>query len=183
MASRLRLFWWSLTGFLLCFFSLGTILSLRAGSAESTELVVVLGGGGTERFATGLQMIQLGKANELLLIHPLASQIRVAKEAAGADRVGVFTDVLSHSSWDEAIRTRAWMSEHGVTRVAVVSDPPHMLRLAYTWSRVFAGTSLSYSLVATQPAWWSAWRWWANRESRQFVGSELVKLAYYVWHY
>lgn len=146
-------------------------------------MVVVLGGGGPERFATGLQMIQSGKGTDLLLIHPLASQIRAAKEAAGADRMAVFTDVLSHSSWDEAIRTRAWMSEHGVTRVAVVSDPPHLLRLAYIWSRVFAGTSLSYSLVATQPAWWSAWCWWANRESRLFVGNEVLKLAYYVWHY
>lgn len=43
MAARLRLFWWRLAAFLLCFFSLGTILSLRAGAAESTELVVVLG--------------------------------------------------------------------------------------------------------------------------------------------
>ncbi|WP_291992942.1 YdcF family protein [Candidatus Accumulibacter sp. ACC003] len=183
MASRLRLFWWSLAAFLVCFFSLGTILSLRAGSAQPTELVVVLGGGGPERFATGLQLIQSGSANKLLLINRLTSEINTAKDAVGLDEFTLSTDVLSRNSWEEAIRTRAWMSEHGVTRVAVVSDPPHMLRLAYTWSRVFAGTSLSYSLVATQPAWWSAWRWWANRESRRFVGSEVLKLAYYVWHY
>lgn len=183
MASQLRLFWWSLAAFLVCLFSLGAIVSFHGSSAGPTELVVVLGGGGPDRFATGLSLVQRGKAADFLLIHPLPSEVEAAKSLAGPERVAVFTDFLSHNSWDEAVRTRAWMSAHGVTRVVVVSDPPHMLRLAYTWSRVFAGTDLSYSLVATQPPWWSAWRWWANSQSRQYVGREILKLGYYVWHY
>ena len=83
----------------------------------------------------------------------------------------------------EPLLRRAWMEARGVKRVLVVSDPPHMLRLSYAWSRVFAGSGLSFSLVSSRPPWWSAWRWWANEYSRHFVGNEVLKLAYYVWHY
>ncbi len=107
----------------------------------------------------------------------------MARDTLGVDGATVFTDERPISSWDEAVYSRAWMEMKGVKQVLVVSDPPHMLRLWYTWSRVFDGSELHYSLVPTNPAWWSTWRWWANDESRRFVGSEVLKLAYYGWHY
>ncbi len=65
----------------------------------------------------------------------------------------------------------------------VVSDPPHMLRLRYTWGSVLRGTGLAYTLVATSPPWWPGWRWWRTTESASFVGNEVLKLGYYVVRY
>lgn len=173
-----------LLALVLGFFALGPILSFPAGPPVTAELVVVLGGGGgPARFAMGLELAGSGIAPKLLLIHPEPDQLKMAKEAPGLDRVSVFSDDFSVNSWDEAVSTRAWMEARGVKRVLVVSDPPHMLRLSYAWSRVFAGSGLSFSLVSSRPPWWSAWRWWANENSRHFVGNEVLKLAYYIWHY
>ena len=145
--------------------------------------MVVLGGGGPERFATGLELAKSRNTQSLLLIHPALGQVKMARATLGVDGAAVFTEERSISSLDEAVYSRAWMETKGVKQVLVVSDPPHMLRLWYTWSRVFSGSELRFSLVPTHPAWWSTWRWWANDKSRFFVGSEALKLVYYVWHY
>jgi hypothetical protein len=42
---------------------------------------------------------------------------------------------------------------------------------------------LTYSLIATNPPWWSTWRWWANPHSVSFVESEVLKLGYYLVQY
>ena len=65
----------------------------------------------------------------------------------------------------------------------VVSDPPHMLRLRYTWGSVLRGTGMDYTLVATAPPWWPGWRWWRNPGASDFVGNEVLKLGYYVLRY
>jgi hypothetical protein len=86
-------------------------------------------------------------------------------------------------SWGEAKTTRDRMRANGWRSALVVSDPPHLLRLKYAWSSHFAWTGLSYTLIATQPPWWSAWRWWANQSSSNFVGAEVLKLGYYLVRY
>jgi len=165
------------------FMSLGVALSFHADPPVTGGVVAVLGGGGPERLSLGYEMARSSGVPYLLLIHPEPSAVKKIKEQSGVDRLEVFTDDRSLNSWDEAVRTRAWMKVHGVKRVLVVSDPPHMLRLGYAWSRVLSGSGLEFSLVSTRPTWWSAWRWWGNGESRRFVGNEVVKLAYYLWHY
>ena len=64
--------------------------------------------------------------------------------------------------------------------VIIVSDPPHMRRLAWTWARVFKDSGLHYVLVASEPEWWSPGGWWKYEQSGAFVIMEYIKLAYYV---
>ena len=45
--------------------------------------------------------------------------------------------------WGEAITMRARMEAEGWRSVLVVSDPPHMLRLRYTWGSIFRGSNLT----------------------------------------
>ena len=65
----------------------------------------------------------------------------------------------------------------------VVSDPPHMRRLQWVWSRVFKGSGIEVLLVAGTPVWWDAGRWWANEPSAKFVVNEYIKIAYYLVKY
>ena len=60
-------------------------------------------------------------------------------------------------SWGEALAVRDRMQAEGLRTVMVVSDPPHMLRLSYTWGSILRGTGLDYTLVATNPPWWRCW--------------------------
>jgi hypothetical protein len=95
----------------------------------------------------------------------------------------IWDDVVPGNSWGEAKATRSRMLTNGWRTALVVSDPPHLLRVAYAWSSNFWGTSLSYTLIETHPPWWSVWRWWANPYASSFVGDEVLKLGYYVVRY
>ncbi|MBK6558234.1 MAG: hypothetical protein IPG16_13925 [Comamonadaceae bacterium] len=79
------------------------------------------------------------------------------------------------------MRTR--MQAEGLRSVMVVSEPPHLLRLRYTWGSVFRGSDPGYTLIASAPPWWSTWRWWQHPRAAAFVDSEFLKLGYYVARY
>lgn len=75
------------------------------------------------------------------------------------------------------------MQANGWRSARVVSDPPHLLRVNYAWFSNFWDSDFSYTLIASNPPWWSAWRWWANPQSSSFVGDEVLKLGYCVARY
>ena len=134
-----------------------------------------------QTYTRGRELIRAGYSSHLVLIEPNAPDRKDA--LANLPGVVIWDDVLPQSSWGEAKVTRTRMQANGWKSVLVVSDPPHMLRLRYSWFSHFWGSDLSYTLIATNPPWWSAWRWWANPQSSSFVGAEVLKLGYYVLRY
>ena len=94
----------------------------------------------------------------------------------------IFDNTPDHT-WDEAQVVRAHMLANGWHTALAVSDPPHLLRVAYAWSSAFRGTDLTYTLVSSNPPWWPGWRWWGNPLAAGFVDSEVLKLAYYLLRY
>jgi len=88
-------------------------------------------------------------------------------------------DDASKSSWDEAVNTLALMRREGRKRVLIVSDPPHLWCLNWVWSRLAPTAGVDYRLIASEPHWWHPARWRADEQSRSFVASELIKIAYY----
>jgi uncharacterized SAM-binding protein YcdF (DUF218 family) len=162
--------------------SAGALLQLPAQSPVSADAIVVLGGDSGTRYAKGRALIEQGYAERLLLINPNMPALRDI--AAGVGRLDeVHGETISRSSWDEAVNTLAWMVENDMGHVLVVSDPPHMLRLKYSWASVFRGSGREYTLVAADTPWWSAWRWWDNEQAALFAGIEVLKLGYYVVRY
>ena len=168
---------------LLGFFTTGALLSAPAGEARSVDAVVVLGGdGGTGgRYARGRVLVLAGYSNRLILLYPSATEIKDA--LAKVPSVDIVDSMDGRGSWGEALAVRERMQAEGLHTVMVVSDPPHMLRLRYTWGSILRGTGLDYTLVATTPPWWPGWRWWRNPGASDFVGNEVLKLGYYVVRY
>lgn len=168
---------------LLGFFTTGALLSAPAGEARSVDAVVVLGGdGGTGgRYARGRDLVLAGYSNRLILLYPTATEIKDA--LAKVPSVDIVDSMDGRGSWGEALAVRERMQAEGLHTVMVVSDPPHMLRLRYTWGSILRGTGLDYTLVATTPPWWPGWRWWRNPGASDFVGNEVLKLGYYVVRY
>jgi len=166
----------------------GWLLALPAGSAAVADAVVVLGGGGdNERFLRGRTLVSEGLSSRLVLIHPSLPEVAEAKSllaVVGLRPANLFVDDRpAENTWQEAVSARRLMTEQGWTRVLVVSDPPHLLRVNYAWSSVFAGTGLSFTLIRTDPTWWTDWRWWRNPRATLFVKEEVLKLAYYLARY
>lgn len=181
-ACRGAVLWWLalVVPVLAClgYLAAGALLAAPAGPAHQADLVAVLGGDNGPRYAVGRQLVLDGHSTRLLLIHPsAAAQQDASVHLAGVD---LFEDFAPRDTWSEAQALRTWMQTNGWRSVLVVSDPPHMLRMQYTWWSVFRGSGLSFTLVATTPPWWQPWRWWQNPQARGFVTSEVMKLGYYL---
>ena len=166
--------------FLLGYFSVGHVLAFGDSAPRKSDLIVVLGGGSGERYAKGKSLVVAGFSENFLLLNPSDSE---REDASSLRNSKLRIDDLPRNSWQEAKAVRAWMEAYGWKSVIVVSDPPHMLRLRYAWSSVFRNSDLSFSLLATKHAWWSAATWWSNPQSNAFVESEILKLGYYILYY
>ena len=174
---------------LLGFFTTGALLSAPGGAARPVDAVVVLGGDGGadglgERYVRGRDLVLAGFSKRLIVLNAGDATRRDAlAQVPGVEFVESMHAPGGAGSWGEAMAVRERMRAEGLRSVLVVSDPPHMLRLRYTWGSILRGTGLDYTLVATSPPWWPGWRWWRNPGASDFVGNEVLKLGYYVVKY
>ncbi len=165
---------------LLGFFSAGAVLSSCAGVPHDVDLVVVLGGS-AERYPRGKDLVLAGYSKRLLVINA-SEQERKVQQANLPGAELIFDNTPRHT-WDEAQVVRVHMLANGWHTALVVSDPPHLLRVAYAWSSAFRGTDLSYTLISSEPPWWPGWRWWRDPYASSFVGDEVLKLGFYLLRY
>ena len=100
-------------------------------------------------------------------------------EAGGVPRSALRFEVAARNSYTEAVQLLELMRKEGWRTLIVVSDPPHMRRLAWMYADVFEESGLEVVLVASQPDWWQPGDWWRHEKSGQFVMQELIKLGYY----
>lgn len=166
---------------LMGFFTIGALLSSPAELPHRADAVVVLGGGEESRYERGRDLVLAGYAGRMVFIEPNTADRKDA--LARLPLLEIWDKVHPQNSWGEAQTVRAWMRAKGWKSVLVVSDPPHLLRVRYAWASNFRGTDLTYTLIASTPPWWSAWRWWQNPRSAQFVEAEVLKFGYYLLRY
>jgi len=164
-----------------------------ASAPAQADLMVVLGGDSGDRGLTAARLYAAGMAPRVLMTG-LEESPREVRRAylhwcaqvlaeAGVPLERFEYDAESGNSWEEAVNTHRLMQARGWRRVLVVSDPYHMRRLSWTWRRVFEGSGLEYSLVASSPAFWKPDVWWRDEKSGQAVIVEYIKLAYYLVKY
>jgi uncharacterized SAM-binding protein YcdF (DUF218 family) len=171
----------------LLFLSLGLLVSQHASNPEKSDVIIVLGGDNGLRVRKGAELYKAGYASHVILTgiderfyhpgHPNWRERRMI--ALGVPKKAIKVDTKSKTTWEEAENTSNTMEKNGWRSAIVVSDPPHMLRLHQTWSRAFEGSSKKIILVSTNPSWWNQVIWWKNRQSYQFVISEIKKNLFY----
>jgi uncharacterized SAM-binding protein YcdF (DUF218 family) len=169
------------------FLSLGILVSQHASNPEKSDVIIVLGGDNGLRVRKGAELYSAGYANHIILTgiderfyrpaHPNWRERRMI--ALGVPKKAIKVDIKSKTTWEEAENTSKTMKKNGWESAIVVSDPPHMLRLHQTWSRAFEGSSKKFILVSTSPKWWDRVLWWKNKQSYQFVISEIKKNLFY----
>ena len=156
---------------------------------KPANAIVVLGGDDGDRALRALALYREGYAPTIVLTGlergdaaPPAHMTWRAEilAARGVPKSALRFEVESRNSYTEATNVLALMRKQGWRTVIVVSDPPHMRRLAWTWERTFKGSDLNYALVPTMPPWWFPGEWWRDEKSGSFVIMEYIKLAYYI---
>jgi uncharacterized SAM-binding protein YcdF (DUF218 family) len=176
--------------FLVWLLGIGHWLEAPQSMPTEGDLIVVLGGDVGDRT---LRSVQLFRAtNAKVLITGLEYSPRETRSHysswrasilvdAGIPREAILFDRASSNSWEEAHYARDLMLSNQWKTALVVSDPPHLRRLDWTWRRAFEKTSLEYKLVASNAVWWKPGRWWAHEKSAQMVITEQIKLVYYIF--
>ncbi len=174
------------------FLNAGHFLAAPAQAPARADLIFALGGDNGGRADRVLELYRKGLAPKVLLgAEGAHSRTRTAYLSwrarylidEGLPEGALLFDRRSGSSWDEAVNTLQLMRTMKMDRVLVVSDPPHMRRLAWGWERVFKGSGKEYVLVASDMEVWDAEHWWRSSLNAQFVFSEYIKLAYYIIQY
>jgi uncharacterized SAM-binding protein YcdF (DUF218 family) len=170
----------------------GNFLEAPGRSPAKADLLAALGGDNGARADRVLELYRKGIAPRVLLTGPdLHSKTRPAYLdfraryllQEGIPETAILFDRRSRNSWEEARSTLALMQAQKLARVLVVSDPPHMRRLSWTWGRVFDGSGKEFVLVASDMDDWDAAHWWRTSPNAQFVFGEYIKLAYYLIQY
>jgi uncharacterized SAM-binding protein YcdF (DUF218 family) len=171
----------------------GRFLAAPAEAPAKADLLVSLGGDGGSRVQTAANLYAQGLAPRILLTgidhgdaaaRPRYLEWRAALLVErGVPASALLFDHESGNSWQEALNIQMLMAREGWKSVIVVSDPPHLRRLSWVWSRAFRGSGLEYRLVAARLPGWDASYWWRHEKSAQFVLMELIKLTYYVFRY
>ena len=156
-------------------------LALPARDIPCTDYDVVVLGGGADRYPRGRDLVLAGYSKRLLVIG--ANEQERKDQLARPPFAELLFDNTPRNSWEEARAVRAHMQAKGWHTALVVSDPPHLLRVAYAWSSALRGTDLSYTLVSSDPPWWPGWRWWRHPSASSFVGDEVLKLGFYLLRY
>jgi uncharacterized SAM-binding protein YcdF (DUF218 family) len=166
----------------------GYWLEAAGQSPQKANAIVVLGGDNGERSLKAQALYHDGYAPIIVLTGlekgsatppPRLTWRADYLAAHGVPRSVLRFEVASRNSYEEATNILALMEKQKWQRVIVVSDPPHMRRLAWTWNRVFEGSGLHYTLVPSVAAWWQPGEWWRDELSGSFVITEYIKLAYY----
>jgi hypothetical protein len=169
------------------FLSLGLVVSFPAQKPQKADVIIVLGGDNGLRVEKGAELYNAGYAPNVLLTgidgkfyRPGQPNWREKRmRALGVPKKAIKVDTESETTWEEAINAAETLQKKEWSRAIVVSDPPHMLRIHQTWSRVFEGSSKQIILVATEPDWWNTVFWWKSKIGYRFVISEIKKNIYY----
>ena len=171
------------------FFNAGMYLESPRKEPAKADLIVALGGDNGDRVRVASRLYKAGYGTHVLLTGledapPDTRRSYLNWRAAflmdyGVPESAIMYDYASTNSREEAGNTLKLMQQRTWTRVLVVSDPPHMRRLTWIWSSVYAESGVEYRLISSEPLWWDASRWWRQDGSAKFVFFEYLKLAHH----
>lgn len=175
------------------FTNAGVFLASPAGKPEFADVLVILGGDAGARTIRGLELYRKKYATRIFLTsleydeldarnYYLHWRSRLLLDG-GVKRDAIEFDTISKNSWEEAENTLKLAKQHGWTKIIVVSDPPHMRRLKWVWSKVLKDSGVDFVLVSGTPSWWRADKWWTNELSAKFVVNEYIKIVYYFFRH
>ena len=168
----------------------GSFLEAPGQAPRKADLIVNLGGELGERSEKTAELYRAGFAGVVLVTGvpeaPAGARPQIANWRKsylidmGVPEKAMLFDTHATNSREEAVGVLKLMRERGWQRVLVVSDPPHLRRLAWTWGRVFEGSGKEFVLVASPMQDWQPQVWWRDERSGAFVITEYIKLGYYL---
>lgn len=99
-----------------------------------------------------------------------------------AERIVVAPESVA-STYAEARAIRRLAEEQGWHSVIVVTSPYHTRRTRLIMRDAFSGSTITLTVRAARPHWYTPDRWWQFDQGRRATGLEYAKLALYLLGY
>lgn len=150
---------------------------------RQADIIVVLGGGGTDRPELGAYLYQEGYAPRVLVSGYAGSMeyaVDIVAETGIPDSALLVNDTAT-STYDEAQQVLAMLLDLDVSSVMIVTSPSHSRRALATYQHVFAGHNIELTIVSPDDGI-DASAWWKSERSRQ-ITEEYIKMVYYFMAY
>jgi uncharacterized SAM-binding protein YcdF (DUF218 family) len=172
--------------------SVGSFLVVQ-DELVSADVIHVISGL-DDRTDYAIQLYQEGYGNKLFFTGGWCDKIQgnhAERGKARAERQGVPPGAIAidgsevTSTYSEALRLREFIAASGepIRSVIIVSDPYHMRRARWAYRRVL-GKDVQVEMAPVPNGLFPYQRrWWVDAESRDYVRSEYVKMAYYYARY
>ncbi len=87
------------------------------------------------------------------------------------------------STRDEALALRAWLRQHPVRSLLIVTNAIHTRRARWIFARELRGSDIRIAFFAVPDRRYSVERWWDNEHGFLGVYNEYLKLVYYRLRY
>lgn len=150
---------------------------------------------GPERVDYAIELYKQGYARYILFSGSEAKMMGVTKDwpelakeyaiSRGIPAEAILLGGLTMSTYDEAVNLSKVMKEHGFHSAIIVSDPPHMRRVAMTFDRLVkdGNIKLIYRPVSLEKSEFALIGWWEDEGSLVTVVNEYFKIVFYYFKY
>ncbi len=173
------------------FINLGELLDIT-GEPQKTDVIVYLGGGGSERMKKALELYILGYSKTGKMIFTGSHILYIGeKKKIGIHKKTYLTEhgVPEHdlvhakktrNTMEEVLFVKNYMLQHNLKSVIFVSDPPHSRRIIFLAQSIadYNEAGLSCSVVGSNVSWWDKKHYYRQSKAIAFAVSELIKLPY-----
>jgi uncharacterized SAM-binding protein YcdF (DUF218 family) len=153
---------------------------------ERGEAVVVLGGGGEERVAEAVRLVQERYGLWLIVTEPgevvegqgPGSQVfrRVAILQGISPDVILITEKTAQNTLQEAEAVLETMQKHQLKSIIVVTDPFHTQRTRMIFRSVFAGSGLTVRVHPVANHWYRSTTWFLSQAGWENTLREYIKI-------
>jgi uncharacterized SAM-binding protein YcdF (DUF218 family) len=165
--------------------------------AIKCDAVVVLGGGLDSRPSFAADLYRRGLVTTVLVsavrdgpaalkgVIPTETSIAVGlleKEGVPASAIHTFGKQVN-STRDESVGLHAWLKEHPLQHILIPTDPYHTRRVKWLFKKELKDQHVTVSVASIPCPRYDPLQWWNSEEATISFQNEVVKLAYYWWHY
>lgn len=123
--------------------------------AQQADIIIVNEGLGPERAYRGVQLMQAGYADKIIVSPPYGEESNYNAlpyyYEAGATEEDLILEMQASSTWTNALYSIEIMEENGWDTALVISSDYHMRRVKLSYERASQGKDLNFIYVSAYP--------------------------------
>jgi uncharacterized SAM-binding protein YcdF (DUF218 family) len=161
---------------------------------QPSDAIVVLGGGGPHRMATGAEWFHAGYAPWLIVTNSPLNMPGIRVEYSELMRTEALWQGVPEeriltapgtvrTTFQEAQAVRQLAEEWGLRSLTVVTDPFHTRRARRAFREAFVGTGVTIQVQPASGGWYEADSWWQHQDALRETWTEYLKWVLHLLGY